>query len=255
MRPREVKAVLLDVEGTLCVHGVALPGAVSAVAALRESGLAIRYLTNVESRRPQAIADELTASGFDVRPGELHTPISAALALFAKTSDAHVLPLVSDSLRGLFPTASAPPFTHVLVGDCREVLGYPMLDVAFRALRAGAELVALQRGRYFKRPDGDHLDSGAIVAALEYSAQVAAQVVGKPSAEFFRTAAADAGVPIDACLVVGDDVSTDIEGGLAAGAQVIQVRTGKYADQVRAGQVSPAVKTVGSVVDLPWMWS
>ncbi|WP_239088918.1 hypothetical protein [Micromonospora gifhornensis] len=78
-------------------------------------------------------------------------------------AQARTFALLSRELTALMPTVAAVgPYTHVLVGDCRETLDYPALDEAFRAVRAGAELVALQRGRYFKRADGDHVDTGAV---------------------------------------------------------------------------------------------
>jgi len=158
-----VSAVLLDLEGTLFANGKALPGAAAAVGALRERGLGVRFLTNIDSQPPAGVAAKLAGLGLDVPVGDLFTPVSAAQALFAAAPDARVLTLLSTALRGEFAHLDGTtPHTHVLVGDCRDVLDYPLLDGAFRALRAGAQLVALQRGRYFRREDGDHLDTGAV---------------------------------------------------------------------------------------------
>jgi ribonucleotide monophosphatase NagD (HAD superfamily) len=70
--------------------------------------------------------------------------------------------------------------THVIIGDCHEILTFDLLDAAFRAVRAGAELIAPQHGRYTRNADGDHLDTGAVVAAVEYAAEVEARLLGKP---------------------------------------------------------------------------
>lgn len=146
---------------------------------------------------------------------------------------------------------SEPPYTHVLIGDCRDVLDYPALDGAFRAVREGAELLALQRGRYFKRADGDHLDTGAVVAAVEYAAGTTARVLGKPAVDFFALAVRSLGVSAEECLVVGDDASTDVAGGNAAGLRTVQVRTGKYADQHAEGLTGSATHTCDSIAELP----
>ncbi|MFI5779562.1 HAD-IIA family hydrolase [Nocardia sp. NPDC051570] len=245
-------ALLLDLEGTLYQHGSPLPSAADTVRSLRGLGWRVRFLTNVDSRPPAAVADELTGIGLDVPVADLFTPVSAAKVLFAADTGARVLPLVSTVLR---PEFAAPDnteaYTHVLVGDCRDVLDYPALDRAFRAIRGGAELVALHRGRYFKRPDGDHLDTGAVVAALEYAAGVRARVLGKPSADFFQLAAASLGCGPADCVVVGDDATTDIAGGRAVGARTVQVRTGKYADQTAEGLAGGADATIDSIADLP----
>jgi ribonucleotide monophosphatase NagD (HAD superfamily) len=47
-----VRAVLVDLEGTLFANGGALPGAAAAVAVLREQGRGIRFLANIDSQSP-----------------------------------------------------------------------------------------------------------------------------------------------------------------------------------------------------------
>lgn len=226
-----VRAALIDLDGTLYSRGRLIPGAVRAVAALREAGTVLRFLTNTDSRLPAAVRDELAALGLEVAEAELFTPVAAAERLLAAELAAALLVVSREVRPALERFAGGSAVTHVVVGDCRDVLDYPLLDQAFRALRGGAALVALQRGRYFRAADGDHLDTGAVVAALEYASGQQARVVGKPSAEFFALAAASAGHPAAHCAVVGDDATTDIAGGDAIGALTVQVRTGKYADQ------------------------
>ncbi|MDV6014756.1 HAD hydrolase-like protein [Haloechinothrix sp. LS1_15] len=246
--------LLLDVEGTLIEHGRPLPGASYVLDAMRDQGYRIRFLTNIDSRPPDAIHDELVGIGLDLREGELFTPVTAARSLFAAHPAARVSMLLSSALRSEFADVALAPGdmpTHALIGDCRDVLDYTALDAAFRAVRAGAELVALQHGRYFKRPDGDHIDTGAVVAAVEYAAGVTARVLGKPSPEFFTLAAATAGGLASGCVVVGDDATTDIEGGRAVGAHTVRVRTGKFADQEAEGLSCLADHVVDSIADLP----
>ncbi|MGG2459847.1 HAD-IIA family hydrolase [Streptomyces sp. RGM 3693] len=251
MTDTPIRAALLDLEGTLYANERVIEGAVAAIGALREQGVALRFLTNTDSRTTAAIHAQLTGYGLPVRLEELFTPVVAARQLLAAPG-VRTYPLVSRALRDEVPgLAAEPPYTHVLIGDCRDVLDYTALDGAFRAVRDGAELLALQRGRYFKRADGDHLDTGAIVAAVEYAAGTTARVLGKPAADFFALAVRSLGVPVEACLVVGDDASTDIAGGNAAGLRTVQVRTGKYPDQRAEGLTGAATRTCDSIADLP----
>lgn len=55
----------------------------------------------------------------------------------------------------------------------------------------GAPLIAIHEGRYYKRPDGLALGPGAFIKGLEYASNVKAEVVGKPTAEFFKAALGD----------------------------------------------------------------
>lgn len=63
-------------------------------------------------------------------------------------------------------------------------------------------MIAIHEGRYYKRPDGLSLGPGAFIKGLEYSANVKAEVIGKPNKEFFQ-AALDKIAPEDS-IMIGD---------------------------------------------------
>jgi HAD superfamily hydrolase (TIGR01458 family) len=249
--PRSV--VLLDLDGTLYFKGEAIPGAAAAISALRDAGFRLRFFTNTDSKTPKQVLAGLETYELGVRKEELFTPVVAAERLLGQFPGPRLLALVSGSLSATFtPFAAAEePFTHVLVGDCRDTLTYPALDAAFRAIRGGAQLLALQRGRYFKAADGDHLDTGAIVAALEYASGQTARVLGKPSADFLALAAESAGAAPHEVIVVGDDATTDIAMARASGALAVAVRTGKFEDQAGHELQSEADHILDSIADLP----
>ena len=50
----------------------------------------------------------------------------------------------------------------------------------FRCLMEGADLIALEKDRYWMAPDGISLSAGPFVAALESATGETATVVGKP---------------------------------------------------------------------------
>jgi len=246
--------ILCDLDGTIYSSGVTVAGAGEAIRELRELGCVIRFLTNTDSRPEELIVSDLHARGIDVRPGELFTPVTAARRYLAAAGPVNVLPVVSSVLLESFAPyvgRDSDPITHVIAGDARDTLSYPLLDAAFRALRAGAQLIALQRGRYFKRADGDHIDTGAIVAALEYSSGSPAVLLGKPSQDFLRLAAESAGAEPHEVWIAGDDATTDIAMGNAAGATTVQVRTGKYPDQAVERATIRAVHEIDSIASLP----
>jgi len=139
----------------------------------------------------------------------------------------------------------------VIVGDLGAAFGYDVLNRAFRQVIDGAELIALQKNRYWLRADGLALDVGPFVAALEYATGREAFVVGKPARGFFDEVLRDLGVDAGAAAMIGDDVESDIGGALAAGLAAILVRTGKYRkDAARAAGIEPTA-TVDSIADVP----
>jgi HAD superfamily hydrolase (TIGR01458 family) len=139
----------------------------------------------------------------------------------------------------------------VIVGDLGDAFGYDVLNQAFRCVMAGAELIALQKNRYWLRADGLSLDVGPFVAALEYATNRKAYVVGKPARGFFDQVLDDLGAGSRPAAMVGDDIESDIGGALNAGLQAILVRTGKYReDEVRRSGIEPSA-VLDSIADLP----
>ena len=139
----------------------------------------------------------------------------------------------------------------VVVGDLGERFDYATLNRAFRLIMDGAELIALQRNRYWLRADGLALDVGPFVAALEYAANVAAVVVGKPAPAFFALALSQLGVEPEHAAMVGDDVETDIGGAVRAGLRGVLVRTGKFREETLAAADPPPTDVVDSMADVP----
>ena len=139
----------------------------------------------------------------------------------------------------------------VIVGDLGAAFGYRVLNRAFQHLMDGAELIALQKNRFWLTPGGLSLDVGPFVAALEYAADAEAYVVGKPARGFFDTALAGIPVAPARAAMIGDDVESDVGGAQGAGIAGILVRTGKYReDVVRASGVEPDA-VIDSIADLP----
>jgi HAD superfamily hydrolase (TIGR01458 family) len=139
----------------------------------------------------------------------------------------------------------------VIIGDLGPAFGYDVLNHAFRQVMNGAELIALQKNRYWKRVDGLSLDVGPFVAAIEYATGRDAYVVGKPAKGFFDQVLASVGVDASAAAMVGDDIESDIAGALRAGLAAILVRTGKYReDRARESGIQPT-RVVDSIADVP----
>jgi HAD superfamily hydrolase (TIGR01458 family) len=246
-------AVLLDLDGVLYVENEPVPGAREAVAALRRQGIALRFVTNTTSRPRGQILERLQRLGFAVSPDELMTPAALAMRRCADRGHRRVALLMNDAVKEDFAGLEevGQGADAVIVGDLGSAWGYEPLNRAFRLLMDGAELIALQRNRYWLTPDGLSLDVGPFVAALEYASGLDAVVVGKPAAAFFETVLATLAIQTDRAIMIGDDVESDVGGALAAGLAGVLVRTGKYReDAVRASGIEPTA-TVDSIADVP----
>jgi HAD superfamily hydrolase (TIGR01458 family) len=244
--------VLLDIDGVLYVGDEPIAGAHQALLELRELGAGVRLMTNTTSRSRRAVRDHLLALGFDASLEELLTPAAMAERYCRERDFGSVAVLVSEGLRedlaGLESVALEVHPDAVILGDLGDGFTPEVLNSVFRVMMDGAELVALQHNRYWRRADGLALDVGAYAAALEYASGREAVTVGKPARAFFEAAMADMG--LQRGVMIGDDVEADVGGGMAAGLAGVLVRTGKYHEATLTARVTPTA-IVDSIKDVP----
>jgi HAD superfamily hydrolase (TIGR01458 family) len=248
-----VTAVLIDLDGVLYIEEEAVAGAQEAVEGLRHRGLALRFVTNTTAHSRDRTLEKLARLGFAVSDHELSTPAALAVAHCQQQGHDRVALIMNDEVKrdfaSLRETAEDPQ--AVIIGDLGSAFGYDVLNHAFRQVMSGAELIALQKNRYWMRADGLSLDVGPFVAAIEFATGREAYVVGKPARAFFDQAVTDMGATVSEAAMVGDDIESDIGGAQGAGLATILVRTGKYReDRVRESGIDPTW-IVDSIADVP----
>lgn len=248
--------VLLDIDGVLHVGNEAVDGATEVLQWLRAREVPHRFITNTSTRTAEALAEQLGGMGLDVTADQIFSAVTATQRYLQDRGHQRPLLIVNDTVRAAFSKADSDPEDPdcVVIGDIGPRWDHALLDRLFRALMQGAELIAMHRNRYWQRAEGLCLDIGCYVAGLEYAAQVEATVVGKPNAAFFQLAAADMALDPAQCLMVGDDIDSDVAGAQAAGIRALLVQTGKYRDTAlqRAAVTPDAV--LPSIAALPdWL--
>jgi HAD superfamily hydrolase (TIGR01458 family) len=250
-----VRAVLIDLDGVLYIEREPIPGALDCVERLRADGLALRFVTNTTASSLASTRAKLVRLGFELGAEELVTPAALATAYCGQRGHQRVALVMNDEVKQDFAALEEVEGDEgaqaVIVGDLGPGFGYDVLNSAFRQVMGGAELIALQKNRYWMRSDGLSLDVGAFVSAIEYASDAQAYVVGKPAAGFFAQVLDGLGVEAADAVMVGDDIESDVGGALAAGLQAILVRTGKYREeQVRRSGITPTA-VVDSIANLP----
>jgi hypothetical protein len=146
-----VRALLLDLDGVLCVEEEPVPGSVEAVAALRRLGLALRFVTNTTSRSRAKTLEKLERLGFGVSDPDLVTPAALAVRHCRERGHRRVALLMNDEVKADFAGLEEAEGSAdaVIIGDLGTAFGYEALNRAFRLVMDGAELVALQKNRYW----------------------------------------------------------------------------------------------------------
>ena len=250
---RDLRALMIDLDGVLYVEEDPIAGAIEAVERLRRRGLRLRFVTNTTAHSRSRTVDKLARLGFSVADPELVTPAALAVRHCVERARTRVALIMNDEVKRDFaPLEETENASEaVIMGDLGEAFSYDVLNRAFREVMNGAELIALQKNRYWLRADGLSLDVGPFVAAIEFATGREAYVVGKPARGFFEQVLGDLGVDAQEAAMVGDDIEADIGGALRAGLGAILVRTGKYReDRVRESGIEATV-VVGSIADGP----
>jgi HAD superfamily hydrolase (TIGR01458 family) len=254
---QRIGAVLIDIDGVLTVSWAPISGAVAAVEHLRAAGVPLALVTNTTSRSRVSIAAALAAAGFPVASGDIFTaPTVAAAYLRERYPGARCLLLNSGDIRadlaGVTLVGEADPAVDVvLIGGAGPEFSYQALNHAFGCLQAGARLVAMSRGMYWRTSEGLQLDSGAFVAGLEQAVGTEAEVVGKPAEAFFYAALAQLGVDAREALMIGDDIDNDVLAAQRCGLTGVLVRTGKYQARTHSSAVSAPDHVLDSIAGLP----
>ena len=245
-----VRALILDADGVLLFAGKPLPGAVDSLLRLAAASIPYRVVTNYSAAHRRTLAAAVSRSfGIPVDPARLITAASTAAEYTARNHRGEPLFVLaaSDALgewegqQTLTPDAAeadAEAVGAVVLGDAGDDLSFRNLNIAFRAIRAGAAFVAMHRNPWWVTADGVTLDAGALVAGLEYSLERKAIITGKPSRVVFREAAAALAAEVASTgpgprlrlrdiAMVGDDLQTDVAGARRAGLRGILVLSGK----------------------------
>ncbi|GAA3529832.1 TIGR01458 family HAD-type hydrolase [Zobellella aerophila] len=225
-----IQGMLFDLEGVLYVGERAIDGAVDTIKAINDRQIPHRYVTNTTTQSKASLSQKLQAMGFPVEPHEILSAPAAACVYLRQRHPRACYFAVSAAIREEFrefPTSDTGPEV-VVIGDIGRAWTYDLVNHLFQMVMAGADIVALHKGKYWQTPEGLRVDIGAFIAGLEYATGVDATVIGKPSPAFFQAAAHELRCPAESILMVGDDIDADVGGAQQCGIRGVLVKTGKY---------------------------
>ena len=209
----------LDLDGTVYLGDVALPGAVDAIRRLRELGCGVVFVTNKPLETAAGYAAKLVRLGVPCCASDVVTATDALLGyLAARHPGSRILavaePTVQSALRDAgYQVTGDPAEADVVVVSFDRTFDYAKLTAAYRAVRLhGAALVATNPDPYCPTPDGGLPDCAAMLAAVEACTGARAEAVaGKPSEHMVRAVLDRLGglAPSDTAMV-GDRLTTDV---------------------------------------------
>lgn len=242
----EFDGLLVDLDGVVWIGREPVPGSPEALAALQAAGVELVFVTNNPSKPPAAYAERLGAIGVEVGPERIVTAGMTAARLAAEAADGGGAFVIGyEPLQEMVAAAGAELLdgeaayaARVVVVSGHRGFDFEELLTAKRALDAGADLVATSHDPTMPMPGGEWPGTGAILAAVETASGRTATIAGKPERHLFDLARAQLGGAARVAMV-GDRISSDIDGGRAAGLATVLVLSGTTGE-AEAASADPA---------------
>jgi 4-nitrophenyl phosphatase len=245
---------LIDLDGTLYSGNHPIPQAYEFIALLQQKKLPFLLLTNNSSRLPEEVAAHLhEVSGIQVTAAEIYTSAQAA-ARYIADQDQHASvycigenglqhALKAEGLTIIDPTEDTAAPSFVVQGIDRQFT-YAKLEKAVQFITGEAVFINTNPDHLLPSGDKPHPGAGSIAAAIATASQVNPIIIGKPSSIIMNYAIERLGLPASEIWVVGDNIHTDIGGGVLVGCQTALVLTGlatadNVQQQIEASQIQP----------------
>ncbi len=244
--------VILDLDGTVWLGGGATPRAPEAIAAIREAGKRLAFVTNDGSRSPEEYVQKLWSIGCTAAVEEIVSVGSVLQYVLAERppganvyviGSAAIFRHVADAGQRIANNTDNADSADVVVAVAHPGFDYEELLTATRALLAGAELICGGRDPNYPTAEGIAPGTGAVVAALEYASGVTARAVGKPDPQVFEVALDRLGP--GRTLVVGDHLVSDLAGAAAVGIDAAIVLSGVTTRADAEAAIDPAPVAIG----------
>ncbi|GAB7388467.1 HAD-IIA family hydrolase [Bacillaceae bacterium] len=221
-----LKGFIFDLDGCIYSGSRVYPRAAELLHMLQAYGKKITFVSNNSTDRAEKIRLKLLAMGLPVKD----IPILVATELagsylrerygnltVAVVGSRDLNDALEEAGHATVPLDSTDPIDALVVGRDIEFT-YQKFAWCIRQLARGAKLVATNLDMYHPGEDGSLVpETGALVAAIRSIIKTEVEVVGKPAPYPFARALALNGLTPSECIMIGDNIFTDIQGGLNAG--------------------------------------
>jgi HAD superfamily hydrolase (TIGR01450 family) len=244
----EFDGLLVDLDGVVWIGRELVPGSAAALRSLLEAGKQIVFVTNNPGKPAAEYARRLGEAGVEIEAerivtaGEATAQLAADRAGAGGTAFAIGAPAFHETIAATGLTlldGEAARDADVVVVSGHRGFDYEELLTATLALRRGAALFATSHDPTLPMPGGAWPGTGAILAAVETASGATAEIGGKPEPHLFELARARIAAA-ERVAMVGDRISSDVEGGRRAGLETILVLSGATSREEAEAAVPPA---------------
>lgn len=212
----KTKTYLIDLDGTMYRGNQVIAKAVTFIQLLQKHHVSYVFVTNNATRTRKQNLAHMEHLGFSgIKEADFFTSATAAVSYMKKHSNEHYVYAVGE--QGLFEAIGEGGYEidkHkaklVFVGLARD-MDYQSYSEAARILRQNhALLIGTNQDRRIPEGDSFSIGNGAIVEMLRYASEAETILIGKPNPPMMEEVLAYVGKSKEECIVIGDNLETDI---------------------------------------------
>lgn len=250
--------VILDMDGCVWIGDDLTPRADEAVAALREAGKRVAFVTNNPRRSAEDYVAKMWRLGMKASASDVVTVGGATQHLLAETRQGRTAfvigsPALHEHVAGaglkILNGTDLDTRAEVVVLGGTDDWTARDLRAAAMAARRGGDLIATSVDPTYPMPDGLWPGTGALVRAVEVASGQTAIVVGKPQPQLIHSALDRLGP--GRALMVGDRIDTDVAAAAAAHIDAALVLSGGATREQAAAAPEPRpVAVADTLADL-----
>ena len=251
LKKKEYKGYLIDLDGTMYNGQAKINEAEDFIERLRKTEKPFLFLTNNSTAQPLTVCKNLKErSNVHAYPEEIYTSTEVTIQYLEKMNMQRVYLIGDFGLREALRTAG---FKIVNSNVDAVVVGYDdkvtfeEFKEATLLIQGGASFIGTNPDTNIPTEEGLIPGNGALLAFLEASTGVKAQIMGKPEAMMMESALTKLGLEKEEVLMVGDNYTTDIQAGIQNEIDTLLVLTGFTSKEDLATLPEPATYVINTL--------
>jgi len=229
----EKKAFLFDLDGTVYVENSLIRGAREAIGFLKRKNKKVFFLTNNGTNSRRMYCRKLRRMGLMAKTGDIFNSAYLAARYLKKNHPKEGIFAVGEKglkqeLRMANLELTDYRNAKVVIVSLDRKVNYEKLTMAVRAASNGAFFLATNNDTCYPSVGGPAPGAGAILSAIEKGCGRKCDVVlGKPNFLMRDLILEETKLKPDECIIVGDNLDTDILAAKKWKMQSVLVRTGR----------------------------
>lgn len=230
------KTCFIDLDGTMYRGDELIDGAIEFIDYLREHKIPYYFITNNAMRTHAQNREKMEQMGFHgIRDEDFFTSAMASAAYakrYLKGDKAYYIGQegMREALIEQGFMIDEKQADHVFIGlDVHA--DYEKYCKAFTLIQNGATLIGTNADRRLPHGDGYRIGNGAVVAMFQYASEAEGLIIGKPNEAMMKEALRFAHIQAKDCVMIGDNLETDILFGIKNQVETIFVTSGVHDEQ------------------------